>query len=854
MLKDGLTKRLRAAIQTALFGYDFFISYRHSDAARSARSLHDKLQCQFDCFLDTLHYEAGHNLPRLQSQALKRTRKLLVVVSPRAHISPKDGTDWLLAEVKEFKHLAFSRGEAPEVVPIGSFRTLSPTDFPESKLLPEIPTLTNDHICIIDDAIEFDADVGSESILKLINDFKHMRRRKVRRIASLLALALVTLAMAYASLATFDTLRARRAAQLEQAFGLIARAESAVIENEPAAKRTASYRKAYRQFEELGLDQVMALHGLFKEQLHTLGIEEISDLDGPAGEIKISTDGDWILVVYDYQAPNGEPDLEDILDQTAFGVFHVPSRTWSLKKQLSTLVGQTMYEAKVETFLPPHHVTVWLGDEENKRRIEKLSLLDGSSAGIWMEEKPSAPDVKGESQYARQESELLSPTNLFKVDPSDGIDREYGPRLVGSIQVISPNDQVTLAGTYEGKILLVDNATGQSRGEVLTSPVFAAAFSPDSARAFVATAGSMIEVKTSLSPNLKELIAPSMRGRGFDREHVLAAALSDDGGTIALATTERLLASSLSDANVWTQWPLPKVAERVAALRVDHKRGRIDVVSGDDGAVTSVDYRDPNVSPTVLQRPGGPGPSVAWLDTDSASAWLTASTWTGQKLSLHSVPLPGGSESPNRLEITSPSNEQVALGDEGMFHIHAMAKFPDHFVLFQGDSESFDDRGRHLLDEQQLIVTIRDATLKSQVLFESTFHTTGPDPVSMVTHIQSVLPGSTQDRIFIETDPDGLYSIAPNSPPIDRSGTQYLGRSIRVHSDQEQVYEFSIVTRGAEPWFTVRHEGTGTTLSYPIPWRFIAEAEFTQIALGGRKLLLASESGQVLLVDVAMVR
>lgn len=190
--------RLAAALQAALFGFDFFISYRHADASNFARSLHASLEKKFDCFLDERHYEAGHNLPWMQSRALRRARKLLVVVSPRAHVAPATGTDWLLAEVLEFKHFARRRGVEPAIVPIGTADTLSAAAFPDSKLLREIPTPASNAICIFDDAVESDRDVGPAAIAKLESDFREVRRRGLRRTATWAAIIAIVCAIGLA--------------------------------------------------------------------------------------------------------------------------------------------------------------------------------------------------------------------------------------------------------------------------------------------------------------------------------------------------------------------------------------------------------------------------------------------------------------------------------------------------------------------------------------------------------------------------------------------------------------------------------------------------------------------------------
>lgn len=87
-----LLAAIRARVRNVAFGYDFFISYRSADGSNYARSLHAALERRgFECFLDLQFYEAGHNLPVMQTRALKLSTKLLVVVSPRAHAPPPTG-------------------------------------------------------------------------------------------------------------------------------------------------------------------------------------------------------------------------------------------------------------------------------------------------------------------------------------------------------------------------------------------------------------------------------------------------------------------------------------------------------------------------------------------------------------------------------------------------------------------------------------------------------------------------------------------------------------------------------------------------------------------------------------------
>ena len=79
-----------------------------TDASVYARSLYDGLEAKgFACFLDDQYYEAGHNLPKMQSQALRHSTKLLVVVSPRAQRDRTDRTGVRsIVELKIYPHPA----------------------------------------------------------------------------------------------------------------------------------------------------------------------------------------------------------------------------------------------------------------------------------------------------------------------------------------------------------------------------------------------------------------------------------------------------------------------------------------------------------------------------------------------------------------------------------------------------------------------------------------------------------------------------------------------------------------------------------------------------------------------------
>lgn len=101
----------------AIFGFDFFISYRHADGRRYARKLCEELEKHgFECFLDTSKYRMGDDWKKIGYWTLRRTSCLVLVGSPGALESKP-----VLREVKIF------RGFGKRIVPIDFEGSLDPS-------------------------------------------------------------------------------------------------------------------------------------------------------------------------------------------------------------------------------------------------------------------------------------------------------------------------------------------------------------------------------------------------------------------------------------------------------------------------------------------------------------------------------------------------------------------------------------------------------------------------------------------------------------------------------------------------------------------------------------------------------
>jgi hypothetical protein len=192
----GLTSGGKAGVaQKAfdwLFGYDYFIAHRSADGKAYASALYDTLTGkgnELDCFLDVKHYGAGGNLTNMQTRALKKATRLVVIVTRQAH---DDDAIYLRSEVGEFRR-THPNGI---IAPIGTVETLSEKHYPKSQLLPLLPHLPN-AICILEPAGPHVLETPSpQTVAKLLNDFSEERRsskrlRWIRRAALLLLMLLI---------------------------------------------------------------------------------------------------------------------------------------------------------------------------------------------------------------------------------------------------------------------------------------------------------------------------------------------------------------------------------------------------------------------------------------------------------------------------------------------------------------------------------------------------------------------------------------------------------------------------------------------------------------------------------------
>jgi hypothetical protein len=586
---------------------------------------------------------------------------------------------------------------------------------------------------------------------------------------------------------------------------------------------------------ELDLDTLLADHHQLAASLKRLRVRKVAPLPKETSHLRVSADGAWMLVVQHYQAANGDPDVERIPDWIAFGVLDLRSGTWAIQRTVGSAVGREIYDthaSDVLVFDPPDHVVLRGRDAAGEEKVSRVSLRDGAREPHAAAAAP-APGVAAalqstEAARARVQA-LLEPASLFRVHPDDGIDLEYGPRLVDMTRADAPDGRTALVGTYEGRLMLVDLVTGRSRGEMETDTIYAATFRPDGERGYFADSGHLWEVDTTGWPEVERLVVP---GASEEREPLLAVALADDGSVLASATSRRLLCRL---GGTWRAWTLPRPMAAVVAFGIDAQRKHVTCV-GSDGGVTSASYADAASPLNEVRPPSGDQATVACLDAGEATAYLTGSKLAAGRCRIEVVPLPGSTRRPEHIEVALQAEpDEYAV-------VRALARLEGATLVLHGDERSHEDSGT-LLEERATVVP-GPAPGLDRVLFSVRCVDNGPDRLCMCTHVTDLLPGSRVGRLVVRTDggevvistPEGAESVAG-------------AHAVREYSDGPENYVLSIAVP-EEPALTVHHRETGTAITYALPWGGDTPPTWTLVGPNGRSVLLADGQGNVLVVRI----
>src|SRR5208282_1531213 len=167
-----LIDQLRTLIDL-VFGYDYFISYSHSDGANYPTKLADRLETSgYSTFLDNRVYVAGTDLQTATKRRVRMSKFLIVVGREKALKS-----EWVVKEV----HRSLEADRVPILIDINE--TFKKTD---DAL--EIRKLLKDRLYIPERLPDADGEPSSEVLENLKKSFRGIRQETLRlRLVSLLS-------------------------------------------------------------------------------------------------------------------------------------------------------------------------------------------------------------------------------------------------------------------------------------------------------------------------------------------------------------------------------------------------------------------------------------------------------------------------------------------------------------------------------------------------------------------------------------------------------------------------------------------------------------------------------------------
>jgi len=485
--------------------------------------------------------------------------------------------------------------------------------------------------------------------------------------------------------------------------------------------------------------------------------------------------------------------------------------------------------------------------------LERYSLTDGSSVKMSDLELTAYKREKEKNDSAEKvisRKAVNYGSDLFATDPKDGIDRQYGRRLVEFVAKNSPDGRTQVVGTYEGKILLMDLEAGFNRGEFRTSPVFAADYRSDGKRAYVADEKQIWEIDATGWPEIEEL-SVGIRGKDDDpdRERILDMTNSEDGNLIALVSESRLIFYDRQKKK-WMKWELPEKLERAAALKIDAAKNKIILVTG-KGSIFYGDYVTEKTFFKETKSSIEDYSVAAWIDIDKSMIWAASKPVDSATVTIQKIPLYENSAVVDTIQIAIPRKaKQSKIRRLNNPEIHALARVGDQLAVIYGDSESLQD-DHPLLNEQLFVVPINGLGVgKNMTLyeFEDTIDNLG-EPHWSIWRIYKISSISNTGQLMVHAELDGIMSVGLDG---NMKTIECNLNSRDIILDKDGGYNIAVGSNNASRVdITISHLRRNESFSYSLPWKYDDKPAFASISKDGRKIIVASERGNLLNVDVS---
>jgi len=600
-----------------------------------------------------------------------------------------------------------------------------------------------------------------------------------------------------------------------------------------------------RKLNTLNLNPLIALHAQMRRDFSQIDAVPIAPLNGPASLIRISKNKEQVLVIYDYQSPNGDPDIEDIPDWSAFEIYDIATGNQLMSKPIKSDIGSYMYHLSIYDdfeFEAAGHIVFKHADHN-----ERYSLHDGTTKRInkpELKEVISSPTTSTRFATRRRLFESqTSDENLYIYHPDDGID-EYSPRLVDNVIVESPDGRTAIAGTYEGNVSFFDLNTGLSLGRMKINPVFDIQYSSDSKYILIADERQLWRVNTQERPSVQNVYIDLIKHKdSWKRETVLETALSEDGNIITIATTHRLLLYN-SIAKIWREWKLPQPIKGIAAMNVNPNLGQLIAINK-KGTIFRVKYG--KEEPLEALQKGIACEVVGWIATDHSAVWLTCQDVENDISSITKIALTTNNAVPEQIEV-SLANYSVNDGLFSDFEIRGLAFSNNRLFIIYGEPGVY--ATNEIIPEQLLVIPLNKPNFGvNTTLFEGRFINSPVDAgwtVNQINKIQYV-----DDKALVGlSEVYGSYVITldGNVQPVNG---KIGARQISFSATDAYNMGVSMDENTEKLTLSVNHVLRDVRFEDVLPWKFIANPEFANFSEDGRKMVIGNKIGDFLIIDVS---
>ncbi|MGX1928336.1 TIR domain-containing protein [Flagellimonas sp. 2504JD4-2] len=606
------------------------------------------------------------------------------------------------------------------------------------------------------------------------------------------------------------------------------------------------FDRAIRELKELKLDPLIVLHAQMRRDFSQIDASPIIPINGAASFIKISKNKEQVLVVYDYQSPGGDPDIETILDWSAFEVYDIATSDKLISKNIGSDIGSYIYSMSkydVFEFEETGHI-IFKGGDNN----ERYSLMDGSTEIIRkreIEEMILDPTPSSRMAIRKGLFELqTSDENLYEFHPDDGID-EYSRRLVDNVVIKSPDGRTAIAGTYEGRIFLFDLNTGLSLGEMQVEPVFDIEYTVDSKFILLADEQSIWQIDAEEKESAQNMYLELYQHKDFwKREKVVETAISPNGKIVAVATTHRLMIYDIN-STIWKEWTLPEPIEGIADLNVSHNLKELIAITK-KGKIFRVKYAL-DVSIETLKT-NSKCEVVGWIATDHSTAWMTCKEVRDSIGKISKVDLTINKEASKQIEVPFANFSDIDSYFSNI-EIHGLATSKNRLILIYGEPESYSDS--EIIPEQLLVIPLNDPNHAiNKTLFEGEFINSPVDPFWTVTQIDKIQFVGNENNMVVLTGLDGSYVVNFNGYVEGIEGK--LGaRQINFGSTDAYNIAVDFDSESDTLTLSINHLQRDVSFNDVLPWKFKSDPEYASFSKDGRKIIIGNQIGDFLIIDVS---